>query len=76
MMLTLKEYKDQHKLTSSALAELIGVSRETLAKYLDDHPCVRNKRQVLPKLKELGIIPPGMDKDAYEKSLKFNGTMT
>ena len=76
MMLTLKEYKDQHKLTSSALAELIGVSRETLSKYLDGHPCARNKRQVLPKLKELGIIPPGMDKDAYEKSLKFNGTMT
>lgn len=75
-MLTLKEYKDQHKLTSSALAELIGVSRETLSKYLDGHPCVRNKRQVLPKLKELGIIPPGMDKDTYEKSLKFNGIMT
>ena len=37
MMLTLKEYKDQHKLTSSALAELIGVSRETLSKYLEGH---------------------------------------
>lgn len=75
-MLTLKEYKEQHKLTNSALAELIGVSRETLSKYLEGHSCVRNKRQVLPKLKELGIVPPGMDKDAYEKSLKFNGTMT
>lgn len=75
-MLTLKEYKEQHKLTNSALAELIGVSRETLSKYLEGHSCVRNKGQVMPKLKELGIVPPGMEKDDYEKSLEFNGPVT
>ena len=76
MMLTLKEYKEQHKLTNSALAELIGVSRETPSKYLEGHSCVRNKGQVMPKLKELGIVPPGMEKDDYEKSLEFNGALT
>lgn len=75
-MLTINEYKEKHKLTNRELGALIGVARESISRYLAGHSCVRNSEVVHSKMKELGIIPPGMTKEEYRKRTELKGPMT
>lgn len=58
-MLTLKEFKEKNKLSNEQLAALIGVSKDTIGTMLKGQAIVRNRERIIPKLKELGIEPPG-----------------
>ena len=58
-MLTIQEFKKNNKLSNEQLAALIGVSKETVSAMLKGREITRNRDRLIPRLKELGIVPPG-----------------
>ena len=58
-MLTLEEFKKKNKLSNEQLAALIGISKDTLSAMLKGRGIVRNREKIVPKMKDLGITPPG-----------------
>ena len=58
-MLTIQEFKKNNKLSNERLATLIGVSKETVSAMLKGREITRNRDRLIPRLKELGIVPPG-----------------
>ena len=68
-MLTIQEFKKNNKLSNEQLAALIGVSKETASAMLKGREITRNRDRLIPRLKELGIVPPGDKSETKPRDL-------
>ena len=68
-MLTIQEFKKNNKLSNEQLAALIGVSKETVSAMLKGREITRNRDRLIPRLKELGIVPPGDKSETKPRNL-------
>ena len=68
-MLTIQEFKKNNKLSNEQLAALIGVSKETVSAMLKGREITRNRDRLIPRLKELGIVPPGDKSETKPRDL-------
>ena len=68
-MLTIQEFKKNNKLSNEQLAALIGVAKETVSAMLKGREITRNRDRLIPRLKELGIVPPGDKSETKPRDL-------